>query len=76
MSDSVQARGNEFIRRVRRYAKDHGLPFEWRPDLGKGSHGIVILGDRRTVVRDPKDELKTGTLHAMLKQLGLTRADI
>jgi len=76
LSDSVQARGNEFIRRVRRYAKDHGLPFEWRPDLGKGSHGIVILGDRRTVVRDPKDELKTGTLHAMLKQLGLTRADI
>lgn len=76
MSDTVQVRGNEFIRRVHRHAKDHGLPFEWRPDLGKGSHGILILGDRRTVVRNPKDELKTGTLHAMLKQLGLSRADI
>ena len=52
------------------------MRFEWRPDLGKGSHGILILGDRRTIVRNPKDELKTGTLHAMLKQLGLTRADI
>ena len=43
------------------------------PDLGKGSHGIMILGDRRTVVRNPKDELKSGTLHAMLKQLGLSQ---
>lgn len=69
-------RGNEFIRRIQRYAKDRGLRFEWRPNLGKGSHGILILGDRRTVVRNPKDELKTGTLHAMLKLLGLSREDI
>jgi hypothetical protein len=29
-----------------------------------------------TVIRDLKDELKTGTLHAMLKQLGLTLQDL
>lgn len=69
-------RGNEFVRRVQRYAKAHGLPCEWHPELGKGSHGVLILGDRRTVVRNPKDELKTGTLHAMLKQLGLSRHEI
>lgn len=46
------------------------------PDLGKGSHGVLTLGDRRTVVRNPKDELKTGTLHGMLKQLGLSSDDI
>jgi mRNA interferase HicA len=34
------------------------------------------LADRRTVVRNLKDELKTGALHAMLKQLGLTTADL
>jgi len=28
------------------------------------------------VVRNPKDELKTGTYHAMLKQLGLTEHDL
>lgn len=76
MSDTVRVRGKEFIRRVQRHARDRGLRFEWRPDLGKGSHGILVLGDRRTVVRNPKDELKTGTLHAMLKQLGLSREDI
>lgn len=76
MSDTDSVRGNEFVRRVQRHAKDRGLRCEWRPDLGKGSHGILILGERRTVVRNSRDELKTGTLHAMLKQLGLSREDI
>jgi mRNA interferase HicA len=69
-------RGNEFIRRVQKYAKAHGVRCGWHADLGKGSHGILILGDHRTVVRNSKDELKTGTFHAMLKQLGLSRSDI
>lgn len=69
-------RGNEFIKRVLRYAKKTGQRCDWRADLGKGSHGILILGDRRTVVRNQKDELKTGTYHAMLKQLGITAKDL
>jgi len=69
-------RGNEFIRRIQKQAKAAGIAFEWRPDRGKGSHGLLIFGDRRTVVRNPKDELKTGTFHAMLKQLGLKERDI
>jgi len=69
-------RGNEFIRRVQKYARANGLNCEWRADRGKGSHGLLILGNRRTVVRNPKDELKTGTHHAMLKQLGLSERDI
>lgn len=76
LSDTDPVRGNEFIRRIQRYARGHGLRFEWRPDLGKGSHGILLLGERRTVVRNPKDELKTGTLRAILKQLELSRKDI
>jgi mRNA interferase HicA len=69
-------RGNEFIRRIQKYAKSAGLACDWRPDRGKGSHGVLILGNRRTVVRNPKDKLKTGTFHAMLKQLGLSDRDI
>ncbi len=69
-------RGNEFIRKVQKYAKAAGLTCEWRADRGKGSHGVLILGDRRTVVRNPKDELKTGTYYAMLKQIGLTERDL
>lgn len=69
-------RGNEFIRMIQKHAKRKGVAFEWRPDRGKGSHGLLIFGDRRTVVRNPKDELKTGTYHGMLKQLGLAEKDI
>lgn len=69
-------RGNEFIRRIQKYAKRNGLAFDWRADRGKGSHGLLILGERRTVVRNPKDELRTGTYHAMLKQLDLTEQDL
>lgn len=68
--------GAEFLKRIRKLAKERGLSYAWHPDMGKGSHGVLKLGDRRTVVRNLKDELKTGTLHAMLKQLGLTIADL
>jgi len=61
---------------VQKVAKARGLACEWRADRGKGSHGLLILGGQRTVVRNPKDELKTGTYHAMLKQLGLTEKDL
>ena len=69
-------RGNEFIRKIQKLAKEKGLACEWRAERGKGSHGLLVLGNRRTVVRNPKDELKTGTYHAMLKQLGLAERDI
>lgn len=49
---------------------------EFTAERGKGSHGTLRLGDRITIVRNLKDELKTGTLHAMLKQLGLTLEDL
>ena len=32
--------------------------------------------DRHTVMRNPKDELKTGTCHAMLKQLGIDKSEV
>lgn len=69
-------RGNEFIRKIQKLAKEKSLACEWRAERGKGSHGLLVLGNRRTVVRNPKDELKTGTYHAMLKQLGLAERDI
>lgn len=69
-------RENEFIRRVQHYTRLQDIPCEWHPELGKGSHGVLLLGSRRTVVRNPKDELKSGSLHAMLNQLGLSKGDI
>jgi len=64
-------KGAELVRRVGAAARARGVPCRFTPARGKGSHGTPYFGDRRTVVPDLKRELKTGTLHAMLKQLGL-----
>lgn len=69
-------KGTEFIRRIRKLGRRRGVEVEYRAERGKGSHGTLYFGNRRTIVRYPKDELKTGTLHAMLRQLGLTIRDI
>lgn len=69
-------KGNEFIKRVRKVAKARGIACVVDEARGKGSHITLYLGDSLTIVRNPKDELKTGTFHAMLKQLGITLDDI
>jgi mRNA interferase HicA len=69
-------KGAEFIQRVQRFAKAQGLASHVDQKRGKGSHVTLYLGDRLTIVRNPKDELKTGTLHAMLRQLGLSLTDL
>jgi mRNA interferase HicA len=69
-------KGSELVRRIRRLARKRGVAAEFIPERGKGSHGTLYFGARFTVVRDLKDEIKTGTLHAMLKQLGLTLQDL
>jgi mRNA interferase HicA len=69
-------RGSEFIRKVRKLGRRRGICVVFIHERGKGSHGTLYYGERLTIVRNPKDELKTGTLHAMLTQLGLALADI
>jgi mRNA interferase HicA len=69
-------KGSEFIRKVYALARSRGLVCRVDEKRGKGSHVTLYFGDRITVVRNPKDELKTGTLHAMCKQLGITRDEL
>lgn len=69
-------KGNEFIRKVRKLGRQRGVRVAFVPERGKGSHGTLYYGDKLTIVRNPKDELKTGTLHAMLAQLGLTLTEL
>ncbi len=69
-------KGSEFIQRVLKLAKTRGLDARIDRKRGKGSHVTLYYGARRTIVRNPKDELKTGTLHAMLRQLGIGRDEI
>ena len=76
MSDNRPVRGNEFIRKAQVIAKERGLACRVDEKRGKGSHVTLYFGDRLTVVRNPKDELKAGTLHAMCKQLGIGKEDL
>jgi mRNA interferase HicA len=76
LSDTCPTRGNEFIRKVLALAKARGLACRVDEKRGKGSHVTLYFGERLTVVRNPKDELKTGTLHAMCKQLDIRRVEL
>ena len=67
--------GAELIRRITQLGKERGVPVRFEARHGKGSHGRLYYGDRFTTVKDRKKELGKGLLHAMLKQLGLTRHD-
>ena len=69
-------KGSEFVRKVQQAAKKRGISAQFVPERGKGSHGTLYFGGRRTTVPNLKKELKTGTCHAMLKQLGLTSNDL
>jgi mRNA interferase HicA len=68
--------GTEFIRRVKTFGHKNDIPVLFIARRGKGSHGTLFYGSRFTIVRNPKDELKKGTLHGMLDQLGLSLNDL
>ena len=68
-------KGSEFIRHVERLGRERNVAVKFLPRRGKGSHGTLCYGTAFTIVRSPKDELKTGTFHGMLKQLGLKPSD-
>lgn len=63
--------GNDFIRKVKALGRQCGVAVSLDAKRGKGSHQTLYFASAFTVVRNPKDELKTGTLHAMCSQLGL-----
>ena len=69
-------KGNDFIKKVKKLGKANNLNVRVDSKRGKGSHVTLYYGDKFTVVRNPKDELKTGTLNAMLKQLGINANEI
>jgi mRNA interferase HicA len=69
-------KGAELVRRVGMSGRRHGVSVLFSARRGKGSHGTLYLGARFTVVRDLKKELPTGTMHAMLRQLGLSLEDL
>jgi mRNA interferase HicA len=68
--------GNEFVRKVKALGRARGIPVVLNAARGKGSHQTLYFGQAFTIVRNLKDELKTGTLHAMCSQLGIKVNDL
>jgi mRNA interferase HicA len=68
--------GAEFIKKVKVLSKKRGVPFSLNASRGKGSHQTLYYGSLFTVVRHPPDELKTGTFHAMCKQIAVKPNDL
>lgn len=68
--------GAEFIRKVRRLGKPNGVAITFEKRHGKGSHGTLYYGNRKTTVKDRKKEIGPGLLSAMLEQLGIAKSDL
>jgi mRNA interferase HicA len=73
MSDIGAMKPAELLRRLGRLAARNGWEIEIKDS---GSHTKVWLRGRRTVVSRHPDDLKTGTLRGILKQLGITERDL
>ena len=62
---------DQFMSRLGRYCRKHGLNFEFDPGRGKGSHGRVRIDGRSTIVKS--GELSPVYIGLVLKQLGLSK---
>ncbi|MSP20866.1 MAG: type II toxin-antitoxin system HicA family toxin [Alphaproteobacteria bacterium] len=67
-------KGGELVKRIRRLGAERGVAVTDR--TGKGSHTVLYYGAVRATVPDLRRDLKIGTLHAILRQLGLAPKEI
>jgi mRNA interferase HicA len=68
--------GHEFLRKLKRMAKDRKVEVVYEPAHGKGSHGTVFLGTGSTTLKDPEKEIGPGLLGSMCRDLGIRRTDL
>jgi hypothetical protein len=68
--------GNEFLRKIKQLGRVRGVAVAFDPSPGKGSHGTLYYGSRKTTLKDLRKEIGTGLLRAMLGQLGLSQRDL
>jgi mRNA interferase HicA len=69
-------KGTEFLKKIRNLGRREGISVRLESKRGKGSHGTLYYGSRRTVIQDLKKDLPKGTLHAMLDQLGISLKEL
>ncbi len=69
-------KGSEFLKKIKKLGKNRGIKVELVQQRGKGNHSTLFFGQNFTIIRNLKDELKTGTYNAMLKQLNIDKDDL
>jgi hypothetical protein len=68
--------GHEFLRRLKKLAKDRKTQVVYEPAHGKGSHGNVSFGAGATTVKDLKKEIGPGLLSKMRRDLHIKPIDL
>ncbi len=68
-------KGFEFQKRVQRLGQLAGKQVRFVAH-GKGSHGRLYYGERFTTLKDRKQEIGKGLLHAMCAQLGISLEEL
>lgn len=74
MSESLTMKSAEMLRRLNRLATRRGWDLGERD--GRGSHLLVRLNGRTTVIARHPGDMPPGTLRKVLKDLGLTESDL
>ena len=68
--------GNEFLNALRKTARRNGVQIRIDSRQSKGSHVVVHDDANKTTLKDRRKELPRPLLKRMLRDLGLTEADL
>ena len=60
---------NQLVQKLRRWARARDVEFVVSKHEGKGSHRTIYLGSHKTTIPWTTNDLTTGTLRGVLKQL-------
>jgi mRNA interferase HicA len=69
-------KAGDFVDAIKKLGKRRGVKVTLQKHHGKGGHGTLWYGNRKTTVKQLRKEIGKGLLAAMLRQLGLTIDDL
>lgn len=67
-------RATDLLARLKRLARRNGWELQQRQ--GKGSHIMVRLNGKTTIIANHRGDMPTGTYRKILKDLAITETDI
>ena len=68
--------GTELLKKLKKLGKQNNIAVRFETKRGKGSHGTLYYGNRKTILKDRKKEIGPGLLRKMLAELGLDKNEM